>query len=92
MKTNPHCIKAIVSGKVQGVFFRDRTQKKARALKLTGWVRNTEDGNVEVIACGEHTQLMEFTEWLWVGSERSNVTNVEWDAIDAQDFSDFVIG
>jgi len=42
-----------VSGWVQGVFFRDQTQKWAVSLQITGWVRNLKDGRVEVIAEGE---------------------------------------
>lgn len=40
------CIKATISGKVQGVFFRQGTLEKARELNLTGWVKNLANGDV----------------------------------------------
>ena len=46
-------IHAFVSGRVQGVFYRQSTQKKARELNLTGWVRNLPDKHVELMASGE---------------------------------------
>ena len=42
------CIKAIVRGKVQGVFYREGTRKKATALQLTGWVKNNDDSPGEL--------------------------------------------
>ena len=79
---DPHakiCIRAIASGKVQGVFFRDAAQQEAQRLKLTGWVKNLPDGNVELIACGERDHVIEFTDWLWQGSTKSEVSNVHWE-------------
>lgn len=42
----------IVTGRVQGVFFRNWTAAKAEALGVRGWVRNRRDGSVEILACG----------------------------------------
>ena len=50
-------LEAIVSGKVQMVMFRDFVQRKASGLKLTGEVRNLQDGTVRVVAEGDHTKL-----------------------------------
>ena len=55
------CIHAMLSGKVQGVFFRDSVQKKARSLGLTGWIKNIHNGDVELIACGERDAIMLLT-------------------------------
>jgi len=85
------CIKVIISGKVQNVFFRDSTQKKAKALKLTGWVKNTNDGNVELMACGERDHITELTDWLWQGPPDAEVSNVQWEEIPSETFDDFTI-
>ncbi|MDH4274740.1 MAG: acylphosphatase [Gammaproteobacteria bacterium] len=66
----------IVTGKVQGVFFRQSTRERALALQLTGWVRNLENGNVEVVACGERERLDGFELWLHQGPARAQVTHV----------------
>jgi acylphosphatase len=50
-------LRMLISGRVQGVMFRDFTQRKARRLGLSGWVRNLPDGRVEVCAQGEHEKL-----------------------------------
>ena len=85
------CIHAIVSGKVQGVFYRDTTQKKAKTLGITGWVKNTEDGHVEVIACGNRVALTQFIEWLWQGPARAKVNNVTWKEIPRETHTVFSI-
>ena len=51
-----HCI---ISGKVQGVFFRAEVSAKAKQLGVTGWVRNNTNGSVEVVAEGEEGALKE---------------------------------
>ena len=66
-----------VSGRVQGVFFRANTQHQARELGLTGWIRNRNDGSVEVLACGDEQQLSIFEKWLEIGPELSKVTNIK---------------
>ncbi|WP_423063156.1 acylphosphatase [Candidiatus Paracoxiella cheracis] len=85
------CIHAVVSGKVQGVFFRDSTMKKAQELGLTGWVKNLDDGNVELLACGERDVIMLFTEWLWEGPDRAEVSNVHWEEIPSEDHHNFSV-
>ena len=75
------CIRAVVSGKVQGVYFRDSTQKKAEQLGLTGWVKNLEHGDVELVACGSQDSIMILTEWLWEGPPLAEVHNVHWETI-----------
>ena len=71
----------IIEGRVQGVFFRAHTQETARALGLTGWVRNTEDGGVEVVAEGARARLKALLEWCRKGPPMARVTQVDerWD-------------
>ena len=85
------CIKAIISGKVQGVFFRDSARKQAQALKLTGWAKNTKDGNVELIACGARDHIMEFSNWLWQGPDTAEVSNVHWEEVAWETFDEFSV-
>jgi len=70
------CVRCVVFGKVQGVWFRAGTQEVAKRLELTGWVRNTSDGCVEVMACGDHQCIEQLCEWLKQGPELAKVTQV----------------
>ena len=85
------CVFFRVSGQVQGVFYRASTQQRARALGLTGWVRNTEDGNVELLACGTSAQLEILERWLWQGPSAACVTQVSRATQTLQGYSDFVV-
>jgi acylphosphatase len=69
--------KCLVSGRVQGVFYRATAAQRARELGIMGYARNLPDGRVEVLACGEPDVVHEFVEWLWTGSSASKVTSVE---------------
>ena len=71
------CRRFLVSGRVQGVFYRASTQQQARHLGLTGWVRNRYDGRVEVLAWGDEQQLEALAKWLEIGPEYAKVTNIE---------------
>ncbi len=80
-------IRFLISGKVQGVWFRATTQEKANELGLTGWARNLTDGRVEVLACGELSKINELHEWLKQGPELAKVLEVVreeavWEAFD----------
>lgn len=70
------CRRCLVSGLVQGVFYRASTQRKAQELGLTGYARNLSDGRVEVLACGEPAALNALCEWLWEGPPQAAVTAV----------------
>jgi acylphosphatase len=71
------CKKCVVSGRVQGVFYRASAASRARELGVRGYAKNLADGRVEVLACGEPDAVQAFIEWLWVGSSASQVTAVE---------------
>ena len=70
------CRRYYVSGRVQGVFFRDSTRRRALALGLSGWARNLPDGRVEVLACGPEAALQELEAWLWEGPPHARVSEV----------------
>jgi len=59
--------KATVSGKVQGVWFRDSTRKEAVKLNVVGWVMNKPEGTVYLEAEGEEEQLNQLIKWLKSG-------------------------
>ncbi|MBX9766298.1 MAG: acylphosphatase [Bdellovibrionales bacterium] len=65
-----------MSGRVQGVGFRFHTQQKASALGVLGWVRNLEDGRVEVEAHAEANIMQELVDWLKVGPANAKVENI----------------
>ena len=71
------CKKCLVSGRVQGVFYRGTAAQRARELGVRGYARNLPDGRVEVLACGEDAAVQTFVSWLWTGSSASQVTAVE---------------
>jgi acylphosphatase len=70
-------IHIIVSGRVQGVFFRDHARRTAQELGLRGLVRNQSDGTVEIVAEGDSHQLQALTDWCWEGSPGSVVADVK---------------
>lgn len=72
----------VVSGKVQGVYFRQSTAERARTLGLDGWVRNRDDGTVEGCASGAAEALAQLRAWLDRGPPAARVEGVEWHAAD----------
>jgi len=85
------CRHFLVSGQVQGVFFRASAESAARRLGLTGWVRNLRDGRVELIACGEEVPLKELERWLWQGPPRARVAEVKVQETVVQLFDGFFV-
>jgi len=82
----------LISGLVQGVWFRSSTRSKAIALGVKGWVRNLPDGRVEVMAEGKEKELKELIKWCYTGPPGASVRDVEveWSKATGE-FSDFVI-
>lgn len=70
------CLHAYVSGRVQGVWFRQSTKEMADSLGLTGWVRNLDDGRVELMAQGEDQAVRQLEAWLNQGPELATVAEV----------------
>ena len=77
------CKRCIVSGRVQGVFYRGSCERIARSLGITGHARNLPNGRVEVLAWGEAQALEALIEWLWQGPSAARVTAVDTERIDA---------
>lgn len=70
----------LVSGRVQGVFFRASTREQATRLGLSGIARNLDDGRVEVIAAGDEESLDALARWLRQGPPAANVESVAREA------------
>ena len=70
-------LQLMVRGRVQGVYFRASTQREARRLGLTGWVKNRPDGAVEVVAEGEEDQVKDFLGWAQHGPATARVDKVD---------------
>ncbi len=67
-------IRIVVSGRVQGVFFRVSTRDQAIAMGITGFVRNLPDGRVEIVGQGQPDQLDEFADWCRNGPPGADVS------------------
>jgi acylphosphatase len=72
-------VRAIVAGRVQGVGFRAATVVEARAYGLTGWVRNLDDGSVELEAQGDEARVGALLAWCAKGPPAARVTSVAID-------------
>ena len=86
-------IRSIISGRVQLVMYRDFARRKARKLRLRGWVRNLPDNTVELIAEGEEENLKHLIEYLKEGPVLADVDDVQvtwWDTATGE-FKDFEI-
>ena len=70
-------LEVLVSGRVQGVWFRAATREEARRLGLQGWVRNLPDGRVEALFEGEESALEGILAWCRVGPPGARVESVE---------------
>lgn len=75
-------VKALVSGKVQGVWYRRSTQQQALNYGVTGHAINLPDGRVEVVMIGDPEQVKALSEWLWQGPEQARVTAVELETLE----------
>ncbi len=67
----------IISGRVQGVSYRMSAWEKARQLGLNGWVRNLNNGSVEMVIEGDTSLVKQMTDWAEQGPRFASVTNVD---------------
>lgn len=84
-------VRLIISGQVQGVFFRASTQQKAHELGLTGWVRNDQGGTVTAEAEGDTDKLDTFIQWCHDGPSHANVDDIKVEWIDPKGETTFEI-
>jgi len=82
----------LISGRVQGVFFRAYTQRAAQERELIGWVMNTPDGRVEAVLEGEKEKVEDMIRWCHQGSPHSRITevSVDWEEYRGE-FRDFSV-
>lgn len=75
-------VNLVISGRVQGVFFRASTLEQAQSLHVAGWVKNLPDGMVEVLAEGSRQALEDLVNWCHHGPSAANVEEVQakWSA------------
>lgn len=84
-------IHLLIKGEVQGVYFRASAKEQADRLGVSGWVRNTPEGNVEIVASGKEAALQQFIAWCRRGPARANVTDVISSAHAEMSFHEFSI-
>jgi len=85
-------VRVIISGEVQGIYFRANIKENAVMLDLTGFVRNLPDGSVEAVFEGEETDIEEVIEFCKEGPRRAKVLDVDVEEQEFEDeFEDFEI-
>ena len=84
-------VNLLIKGKVQGVYYRIAAKEEADKLGITGWVKYTSEGRVEIMATGSEEQLQQFTEWCHKGPEKAVVTNVIATPLSEETFDEFMV-
>lgn len=86
------CRRFVVSGRVQGVWFRASTRQQAERLGLSGHAVNLPDGSVEVVACGADPALDELATWLRHGPDLARVDSLQVEVMADQELQGFRTG
>jgi len=86
------CVHGFVTGKVQGVWFRQSTKEQALKQGVTGWAKNLSDGRVEVLLCGDEDAVEKVQRWLHEGSELARVDAVVSEELSYRSVEGFVTG
>jgi acylphosphatase len=84
-------VRVMVSGRVQGVWFRDACRNEAQLLGVTGWVRDREDGRVEIAAEGSEHAVAALVSWARIGPARAEVDAIAVEYIEPTGAKTFVI-
>ncbi len=82
-------VRALISGRVQGVWFRGWTEREAQKFGLSGWVRNCPDGTVEALFSGESVSVDAMIDACWSGPPAAKVISVEVSVSEAPDAPGF---
>ena len=84
--------RVIIEGRVQGVFFRHRTQEMALRLGVKGWVKNRRDGSVEAVFEGDQEGVNQIIQWCHRGPSEAGVTKIHstWENYSGE-FEDFSV-
>ena len=82
-------VRLVITGKVQGVFYRQSAKEKVIELRITGTVKNLPAGDVEIIATGDRKQLDNLIAWCKKGPPKAVVTNVLIEELPLQLFENF---
>lgn len=82
----------VVTGRVQGVWYRESCRRVADRLGVGGWVRNAADGRVEIEAEGPRRAVDALVEWARQGPDRAEVTGISVEDVPSLDETDFVVG
>ncbi len=80
-----------ISGRVQGVFFRNTTKKKAKELGINGWVKNLDDGRVEAVFEGDEEKLNEMLDFCEEGPRLARVDDVEVSSEEPENIDGFEV-
>jgi acylphosphatase len=83
--------RVVVRGRVQGVWFREHCRREADRLGVAGWVRNCENGTVEVIAEGAAGPVAQLVAWCRIGSPAASVDGIDVFEEPAAGISGFVV-
>jgi acylphosphatase len=83
--------RVVVSGRVQGVFFRDTTRRRAEAASVAGWVRNTPEGSLEAVFEGDPASVDQLVEFCRRGPSRAEITSVQVSEEEPEGLSGFQV-
>ncbi|ABA57400.1 Acylphosphatase [Nitrosococcus oceani ATCC 19707] len=85
------CVRCLIAGRVQGVWFRASTKEKAMELGVRGWVRNLPDGRVEALLQGEAEAVEALKKWLWRGPTLAQVVDVQSEMVEIPEIQMFEV-
>lgn len=82
MATDVQAVRVVVTGAVQGVFFRAHCRSRAEELGIRGWVRNRADGAVEAVFAGPAADVDAMVRWCRTGSPQAHVADLRVEPAD----------